>query len=164
MWSNLKLWYQAVTGRGFQAQLEEASQLLTISLRGSEAIRRDLDVALDLINALRKASDEEKAALVEKYRQVLVSIDNGAAAAAKDGKSLIDGSGFELTLSEGNDVSWLRKLDHMRLTIDPAGLDLPVASELDNRNVLCDDAQRRIAGSVKAVNKASAQLSSIRAR
>lgn len=160
MWSELKLWFQSRIGRGFPVQLEAASVLLTTSLKGSEAIRRDLNMALDLINALRKAGDGEKEAIVEKYRQVLASIDRNATAAAASGKSLIDGSDYQWTLSEGAGANWLRKLEHIPLVAGKSGLDLPVVSDLDNRDASCDEAQRRVAGAIKAVNKASTGFSS----
>lgn len=158
MWSDLKTWIGRLTGRGFRSRLHEAANLLTATTRGADAIRRDLDVALDTVNSLRKASNEDKDGIIGKYRQVLVSIDDGARAAASGGKSLIDGSNFEWTLSEPGTAKWLRKLDHTSLTVDKAGLDLPVASDLDNRDVVCDDAQRRIAGAIKSVNKASSRF------
>lgn len=160
MWSDLKRWFRIRIGRRFQVELEKASRLLEASSQGSDAIRRDLNVALDIVNALRKASDEEKGRLTEKYKQVLASVYNHAKSADFEGKSLIDGSEFSWTLSEGKDTGWLRKLDHTTLTVDTSGLDLPVVSELDNRSAPCDEAQRRIAGAIKTVNKASASFSS----
>lgn len=145
-------------GGGFRAKLDNATLLLNVSVRGADAIRRDLDVALDIVNDLRTADDAGKIALLEKYKQVLVSVDQIAASSVVAGRSLIDSSDFEVTLSQGGDVSWLRKLDHMSLTIDPAGLNLPVTSDLDNLDVLCDEAQGRIAGAIKIVNKASSRF------
>lgn len=156
--SEIREWIETLFGGGFRTKLDGAALLLDVSVRGADAIRRDLDVALDTVNALRKAGDEDKVVLIEKYRQVLVSIDQTAVSSVISGRSLIDDSHYELTVSQGRDVGWLRKLDHISLTVDADGLDLPVVSDLDNRDVICDDAQRRIAGAVKTVNKASARF------
>lgn len=160
MLSKIKDWTESLFGGGFRARLNDAALLLDVSVRGADAIRRDLDVALDIVNDLRAVDDTGKVALIEKYRQVLVSIDQIAGSSVVTGRSLIDGSDFEMTLSQGGEASWLRKLDHMSLTIDAGGIDLPVASDLDNRGVLCDEAQGRIAGAIKTVNKASSRFTS----
>lgn len=148
----------AMFGGDFRARLNDATLLLDVSVRGADAIRRDLDVALDIINDLRTADDAGKGSLIKKYRRVLDSVDQIAASSVVAGRSLIDGSDFVVSLSQGGDVNWLRKLDHISLTIDGAGLDLPVASDLDNREILCDEAQGRIAGAIKVVNKASSRF------
>jgi signal peptidase I len=144
---------------GFRAKLTAATALVDASVRGADTIRRDLDVALDVINGLRKATDEEAVALLEKYDAVLGSVRKTAAAASVDGRSLVDGSGYGMTLNEAGAAGWQRALEHGDLTPGPDGLDLPLVSELGTGEKNCDDAQRRIAGAVKAVNKASTRLS-----
>jgi signal peptidase I len=158
VFGDIKDWVLSLMGKGLRYQLQDASALVKRAQQSAEAIRRDLDMALDLVNKLRKATDENKVKILDRYKAVMASIDRNAEASQHGGHSLIDRSNYERLISEAGTVNWMRKLDHICLTVDDEGLDLPKLSDLDNRAVLCDDAQKRLAGSVKRINKAISQF------
>lgn len=153
MLDDLKDRFLKLIGRGFAHELQEAEGVVKAGLKGCRSIRRHLNQALDVVNALGRASDEEKEILLKRYGHVLASIDESASGARYAGTSLIDGRGFSLALNDGRKMAWTRQVEHLPMTSGSAGLDLPQVSELDNQPVLCEEAQARIAGTMKHANQ-----------
>lgn len=142
-----------LVGVGFKPQLEEARSLLRVTRRGVESIRHTLNIALDLVNTLRRASDGEKQEILERYSALLTSIDQKANGAVHEECSLIDESDYKLELEQKGRAAWRLDFDHVNLTVGANGLGLPKVSELDNRDLLCDEAQARLAGAIGQTNQ-----------
>ena len=158
MFDELKERFLKLVGRGFSHELAVAEGVVKAGLKGCRSIRRDLNVALDTVNALSSATDEDKARLLKKYDHVLASIDKHAGSGSHSGLSLIDGRGYGFSLDDGRKMSWTREVDHLSLSSDSAGLDLPRSEDLDNQPELCEAAQARIAAAMKNANQVHAVL------
>lgn len=137
----------------FRTEVMDALDLLRVTRRAAEAIKLDLNKALDVVAELQSETSQENRKLkVSIYQGLILSLGAHAQEARQNGKSLIDGSNCEIELSRAGG-GWARKIDHHDLTTGPGGLAMPSEAALVTDGDI-DESQRLIAAAMKKTDRA----------